>query len=639
MTFTRLTIGVKFALACMGFILAFLVVLGISYSSLQTIKEAESWNTHTYKVIGKAEQMLMAMVNQETGVRGYLVSGDENFLEPYHAGMKTFEEVHADLVVTVSDNPTQLARLEEIKALATTWQTDVAAREIELMKSPVTVDGARKLEASGAGKASMDALRRVINDFEDAEKALLVVRTQAMQDAYATMTWTIILGVVGILVLAAIIGIGMTKHVAVAISRLCRTMNELAAGNNGITIPFEKRGDEVGEMARALSVFKAAAIEKQELERTEADNRAFNEQQRSEREALKASEAAMINHAVEALGNALKQLSDGDLTANISVPFEGNLDSLRTDFNTSVAKLAETLREVKMNVGSIDMNSGEIRSAVDDLSRRTEQQAASLEETSAALEEITATVKSSSERAQEATRKASEAKSASDASTEIVTRAVDAMGRIEAASGEIAKIIGVIDEIAFQTNLLALNAGVEAARAGEAGKGFAVVAQEVRELAQRSATAAKEIKGLIAKSSEEVESGVELVQSTGSALTTIAEHVSDIAGHINSIATAAREQSTGLAEVNSAVSQMDQVTQQNAAMVEETTAASHRLAEEARGLSKLIGRFTIDNGTAPVMAQSRAVASPARALDTKVRTAFAGKSHGNAAVAEEWSEF
>jgi methyl-accepting chemotaxis protein len=249
---------------------------------------------------------------------------------------------------------------------------------------------------------------------------------------------------------------------------------------------------------------------------------------------------------------------------------------------------------VAQSTGQIDSGTREISQSAEDLSKRTEQQAASLEETAAALDEITVNVASSSKRAEEARSIAALANASAAQSGTVVANAVNAMRRIEDSSSQISNIIGVIDEIAFQTNLLALNAGVEAARAGDAGRGFAVVAQEVRELAQRSAKAAREIKDLIRNSTAEVESGVKLVGDTGTALKTIETYVVTINQHMDAIATSAREQSVGLAEVNTAVNQMDQVTQQNAAMVEETNAASATLANEAGRLRELISQFVLD---------------------------------------------
>lgn len=305
-------------------------------------------------------------------------------------------------------------------------------------------------------------------------------------------------------------------------------------------------------------------------------------------------EAESDKVTVSALAEALSQLAHGNLTHRVTAEFSAKTAGLRSDFNETTSKLQETMNAVSVAASSILSGSSEISTGSDDLSRRTEQQAASLEETAAALDQITANVMSSSKLTEEARSVAVQANNSAAQSGKVVANAIDAMHRIEQSSNEISNIIGVIDKIAFQTNLLALNAGVEAARAGEAGKGFAVVAQEVRELAQRSAKAAKEIKELIRNSFVEVQSGVKFVSETGKALKTIESYIVTINQHMGSIAASAREQSVGLAEVNTAVNQMDQVTQQNAAMVEESNAASATLVEEARRLSHLISQFQLD---------------------------------------------
>ncbi|MFB9911640.1 methyl-accepting chemotaxis protein [Rhizobium paknamense] len=296
---------------------------------------------------------------------------------------------------------------------------------------------------------------------------------------------------------------------------------------------------------------------------------------------------------VHRLGQGLEAIAAGDLTHTIKDPFLPSLESLRVDFNQAVAKLERTMLTINENARSIAAASQEIQSASNDLSKRTEQQAASVEETAAALEEITTTVTDSSNRAQDAGKLVRRTKESAEQSGDVVSQAVDAMGKIEKSAGEIASIISVIDEIAFQTNLLALNAGVEAARAGEAGKGFAVVAQEVRELAQRSAKAAKEINHLINASNEHVKHGVGLVGDTGKALEDIATQVVQVDSNVVAIVDAFREQATGLREINVAVNIMDQGTQQNAAMVEQTSAAAHSLAREAEKLFELIKQFRI----------------------------------------------
>ncbi|WFU12068.1 methyl-accepting chemotaxis protein (plasmid) [Rhizobium sp. CB3090] len=437
----------------------------------------------------------------------------------------------------------------------------------------------------------------------------------------------------------------LRRRAIVPLESMRAYMGVLAGGDYTKEVPHSERSDEIGAMAKSVAVFKTKAQEHQRLE-TEAEvNRALSERERAEQERIRAREAADIKFAVDALADGLGQLANSNLTHRIDVAFAPQLDVVRRDFNAAVEQLEDALREVGQNAQAIATDSNRVSSATGDLSKRTEQQAASVEETAAALEQITTTVTDSSRRADEAGRLVVTARENAEKSGEIVRRAIAAMGEIEASSNEISNIIGVIDDIAFQTNLLALNAGVEAARAGEAGKGFAVVAQEVRELAQRSAGAAKEIKTLINTSGEQVKNGVALVGETGQALDQIGRQVEAINANVAAIVEASREQAIGLKEINQAVNTIDQGTQQNTSMVVESNAASHSLANEAEALFNLLGRFRIGAANQPAVApvaeahqQHRPVESPARRLSAKLAGAFGGRAAA-ANAATSWEEF
>jgi len=352
-----------------------------------------------------------------------------------------------------------------------------------------------------------------------------------------------------------------------------------------------------------------------------------------------------------AIAQGLSRLAKGDLQQRLDTPLSGKFEPLRLDFNRSVEALEKMTTSIAVSASTIQSGAGEISAAADDLSRRTEQQASSLEETAAALEEITATVKKTAEGAKHARDVVANAKVDADKSGAVVREAMAAMTGIDKSSKQISQIIGVIDEIAFQTNLLALNAGVEAARAGEAGRGFAVVASEVRALAQRSAEAAKEIKGLISTSTAQVDQGVLLVTQTGQALERIVAQVMEINDVIVNIAASAGEQATGLQQVNTAVADMDQVTQKNAAMVEETTAASHALVGEAGELGKLMAHFhtTSQGAEDPLRRELKKAAphvfrEPAKAAakeEPARRPALkaAGGARAAPAAADDWKEF
>ncbi len=638
-----LKIGNKIALA-FGVVLAVTVIAAaVILMQISAIRDTTKWNNHTYAVLAAADQIGASMVDQETGLRGYLVSGKSEFLAPYKSGGDNFLNAVKTLRMLTSDNAAQQARIDEIQKAADAWRMTVAEPEIAKAANPATLDAARQAEASGAGKTSMDGIRAHLADMKRAENELLKTRSLAQSHAMSTGELAAILGGLISAAMAAAVGWLLTRSVAAPVKVLTAAMGRLANGDLNTEVTGRDRADEIGAMSKAVQVFKEAGVENVRLETEATASRAAAEAERARNEAERAVAAKQQALVVESVATGLSKLSEGDLMFRLNSAFAAEYESLRSDFNGAMDKLQETMKVISANTQGIRGGGDEISKAADDLSRRTEQQAASLEETAAALDEITATVRKTAEGANEARDVVSTAKGDAEHSGEVVRKAVTAMSEIETSSRQIGQIIGVIDEIAFQTNLLALNAGVEAARAGDAGRGFAVVASEVRALAQRSADAAKEIKALISASSQQVASGVALVGETGQALERIVKQVNQINGVVSQIATSAQEQAAGLNQVNTAVNQMDSVTQQNAAMVEESTAASHALAQEAEELARLVGQFK--TGGAPVLTMRSAkrgfsASSP--------RTALKVVGHGGAAAmadaetsgsAESWEEF
>ncbi|MGC9417665.1 MAG: methyl-accepting chemotaxis protein [Rhodovulum sp.] len=497
--------------------------------------------------------------------------------------VQAYAESEAALIAFVRDRiaarpDTAVAEYLALRAELLPQAQESLARLQALVRTTFTALEAEK-------NANLAELRRRVESFGAAAKALQSGAMSSMERSVAAVE-TLASRVMVVIGLTFLVGLAlavaasyvMTQRIGGPLGRLAHVIGQLANRHYDVEIPYQARQDEIGAIANAVSGFR--------------DGLAGAERQAAARENDQADQA----HVVAALTDGLRALAEGDLSRTLDAPFPPSYESLRLDFNTTIDTLNEIVASLIDNIREIRGRSDEIGTGSEELSRRTETQAATLEETAAALDELTASVRSAAEGAAKVDTMVQEARSSAEQSGTVVQEATGAMAEIKKSSDEIGQIIGVIDDIAFQTNLLALNAGVEAARAGEAGRGFAVVASEVRALAQRSSDAAKEIKGLIDASAGQVGSGVALVNRTGDALSDIAGRVAGVAELIGEIATGAQEQSVGLGEINVGVSELDKVTQQNAAMVEETTAAATTLRHEAATLEQLVQRFRLRDG-------------------------------------------
>ncbi|WP_086741036.1 methyl-accepting chemotaxis protein [Erythrobacter colymbi] len=544
---------------------AVMIACGVS---LAMISSVTAKNTASQEILADVLALETALLRQNSQLRGFLVTADQSYLKSYYEGRDDYDKASAELEAALAGSPLQekvrISREETLK-----WRRNWGDKYVAVVKAGQRDAAQDAIRAAGKKVLVSDAVNP-LRDIRDAQHAAISEQSER-QSTVITMAW-IALGLGGAILigLALVLARGLARSIARPIVDLTRAVTDLSRGSHDIDIPGTGRSDELGAMAQAMLVFRDAAVERQ---------RAVAEREQ----------------AVARIGQHLAAVAQSDLTVRLT-GMPPAFQSLADDFNIAMERLAGAMGAVNESIGAINLTSSEIEHAMTDLASRSEDQAARLQMSSTTMASLTANIEANASLAVGVSGSMRNAREEAETGGEVVGRAIQAMGQIETASSEISEITAMIDNIAFQTNLLALNAGVEAARAGEAGKGFSVVASEVRALSMRATEAASEIKARVEAVGVHVQTGVSLVNETGSALEAIIARVGEVTEAVTRIADAVSEQSVALRNVSETIGAMDKMTQQNAAMVEETNAATKNLNHEARQLASTFAGFRISEG-------------------------------------------
>lgn len=587
---------------------AMMIIFGVSLAMVSNVTAA---TTKNQGVLADALTLETALLRQNSQLRGYLVTADGSYLKSYYEGRDDYDKTSASLEAQLTD-PALKDLVLKSRAETLKWRENWGDKYVAMVKGGMRDAAQDAIRAAGKAVLVSDAVLplRTIRDTQSA-----VIKADAKRQESAILFAWLALGIGGaaLIGLALVLAQRLAQSIATPITELTHTMSSLAQGRTDALVPGTDRTDELGDMARAVLVFRDATLERDR--------------------SVKEREEAMAK-----IGAHLAAVAHADLSVRLhDVP--PAFQSVANDFNDAMEQLCQAMGLVQQSIVAINLTSNEIQQATTDLAGRSEQQAASLQASSSAMDHLTTQIENYAKIAADVSGSMVEARGEAESGGKVVSRAIEAMDNVARASAEISDITTMIDGIAFQTNLLALNAGVEAARAGEAGKGFAVVASEVRALALRATEAANAIKQRVAAVTGHVESGVSLVNETGTALETIISRVSTVTASISTIAETAGEQSQALRKISKAIGAMDQMTQQNAAMVEETNAATKNLTQEASQLSSAFANFRIGEDRPGRPRSQPHSAGQVRATRKSSSPVVPPPISGNLAIDTDWSHF
>jgi methyl-accepting chemotaxis protein len=615
MSLQNIPISRKLAGAFAALIVIFAGVGTIVFSNLSALATAADEKEQSLRALEVSQKLLTGVLEQQNAARGFAILGKDEFFKTYQENGEKFAETVAEFK-KFSTSEEQHKRVEQL-VVAVGELRGKLDNIIRLARNPANRVQAGEL----SGVKMLGDIRPLIKEIAKVQEARVEERIATEDAAVASASWAIWIGGAAAVVIAILMGWLLSRGIAAPVAQMTGVMKTLASGNNKVEVVGTDRGDEIGDMAKAVLVFREQAVEKDKADAAKKISDA--EQQR----------------VVDTLEANLGKLAQGDLTSEINEAFSPAYESVKTNFNAAVTELRNLIGTVMESAMTIRTGSGEIAQASEDLARRTEANAASLEETSAAVTQMDGRLKATAASAGRTVERADGAIATVSGGRSIADEAVQAMTRVADSAKGIDSVIEGLDKIAFQTRVLAMNAAVEAGRAGEAGRGFAVVADLVSALAMRAEEEAGRARDQLTATQTDIVAAVEMVQKVDGALANISGDVSEVHALLGQMASDNQAQSTAITEISIAIGTMDQSTQQNAAMVEETSAAARNLSGEVAALSEQASKFNVGSGTRPVAIRASTPAKPAARAAGYVSPVKALPVTAMASTGDDWASF